>query len=75
MGKRFCYTVPETGYVAGEGWRPSIVREGESGHNPLDYFWGEDFSSAQLAAKAQNEKLGLTPIDVLEILNSSMVGL
>ncbi len=33
-GNRIIYFIPSDGYVPGLGWRVSLVREGEGGHNP-----------------------------------------
>lgn len=84
-GKRFCYFIPAEGYVQGHGYRVSVVVENESGHFPtgdwpyegkvdqrVPWFWGATYEGAMKICAAQNEKLGLTPEDVIAILGSSI---
>lgn len=81
--KRTCFFIPADGYVEGRGFRASIVTEGEPGHTPsgvwpndgtktMPYFWGNDYDAACKIAEEQNERLGLSKRDVLEIVTSSM---
>lgn len=82
---RMCVYIPINGYVEGEGYRVSIVKEGESGHFPtgtwpyegkpgqtMPWFWGHDYEKAVEIAKEHNAKLGLTERDVLDIISSSI---
>ena len=83
VSKRFMYFVPADSYVTGEGFRASVVFEGEQGHRPTGdwpnpdgagvrpYFWGDDLFFAEEKAHIENEKLGLTREDELDILRSS----
>ena len=80
MEKRYCVYVPETAYVEGKGFIPSVVREDEAGHTPLmgrgelaqPWFWGPTIEDAQRQADEYNTALGLTEEDVVEIVTSSM---
>ena len=80
MGEpRICFFIPidqhdENGYI------PSVVTEGESGHSPLvgsgrcasPWYWGKTYEAACAAAKKENARLGLTEDDVFDIVCSSM---
>lgn len=85
MSKKRCYYIPADGYVEGEGYRVSVVIEGEPGHRPTGshpytghpretrpYFWGHDYETACEIAREQNKLLGLTEDDVTQIIASSM---
>lgn len=76
--ENFCYTVLEHQYDA-EGFIPSTVFEGESGHYPMTgqgecsspWHWGKTFEQAKEVCQIQNERLGLTREDVVRITLSS----
>jgi len=83
--RRRCYFVPVDAFVEGQGWRPSIVFENESGHFPTGdwpyegkpgqrapWFWGPTYADAVAAADDMNERMGVTKKDAFEIVNSSM---
>lgn len=82
MDQKLCYYIPIDGYVEGEGYRASIVIEGEPGHRPTGsttgmhkarpYFWGHDYETACEIAQEQNKRLGLTEDDITQIIASSM---
>lgn len=78
---RQCYAIlpgqshPELGYV------PSLVTEGEAGHQPLvgrgelsaPWYWGTDFDQAQrLCDQANAETFHLTPAEARAIVESSI---
>lgn len=78
---RQCYIVlpdqrDEKGYI------PSLVTEGESGHQPLAgdkakfqaaWYWSTDFDNAKkYCARRNADDFGLTEDDVLSIVASSM---
>jgi len=76
---RFCYYVSihehdEKGYV------PSVVYEDQDGHFPLrgnqpfqqPWYVGTSYSEARAVVAKFNEELGLSPIDVIEIIAASM---
>jgi hypothetical protein len=82
---RRVYFIPVDGLVEGEGFRVSVVTEGEPGHTPTGtwpysgdpgetapYFWGDDYKKACAIAREQNAKMGITQEDELEIIASSM---
>jgi hypothetical protein len=82
---RVCYYIPIDGYVDGKGFRVSVVTENEPGHAPtgtwpytgavgetLPYFWGHDYDKATEAADVQNERMGISKRDAIEIVASSM---
>lgn len=84
-GQRFCYYVPESGYIEGEGYRASMVVEGEAGHHPtgtwpyhgeegeiMPWFWGKTLEEAREVARQQNERIGLTEREADLIVASSM---
>jgi hypothetical protein len=84
--KRLCYFIPADGYIEGQGFRVSIIEEGESGHCPtgtwpyegkpgqkMPWFWGDTYDGACEVAEAANLKnFGLTKEDVTAIALSSM---
>lgn len=79
--RRFCYYVPESQDPATYGgYVPSLVIEGESGHFPMlgngpgaaPWVWGATLEGAQEVAAAYNARRGLTPVEVTEIIASSM---
>lgn len=82
MGK-MVFWVPDDGFVAGRGYRASIVKEGESGHQPtgvwpydvhqpMPYFWGDDLNKARETAYRQNERLGISREETDRIVNESI---
>lgn len=83
--RRFCYVIPESGYVAGHGFRVSIAIEHEPGHFPTGstpeggdtepWYWGETFIEARTIADRENmERLGLNPIEAWKIVATTMGG-
>lgn len=81
---RQCFWVPEDAYVEGEGFRVSLVTEGQPGHQPTGvwpydvhaprpYFWGHDLAEAQATAYRQNERMGHSREDTDAIVASSFV--
>lgn len=81
--RRFCYVIPESGYVKDRGYRVSIAIENESGHFPTGnipeggdiepWYWGETFQEAQDTASRENrERLGLSALDAYKIVMSTM---
>jgi hypothetical protein len=83
--RRFCYVIPESGYVEGKGFRVSIAIENESGHFPTGdtpeggdiepWYWGNTFEEAREMADRENkDRLGLEPIDAWKIVMSTMGG-
>jgi hypothetical protein len=78
-GKRYCIYVPYDTQVPG-GFIPSVVIADEPGHIPLSgqgvgaapWVWGPTHEDAEAAAKAYNERLGLSDLDVTLIIASSM---
>jgi hypothetical protein len=85
--RRWCYWIPADGYVAGQGYRVSIVFEYESGHYPTGddawiagdhgkrkpWFWGHSYEEARKVAEAVNrDRLGLSPWEATDIVTTSM---
>lgn len=76
--------IPLDGFIEGEGWRVSIVTEGEPGHQPTGqwpcppggvrpWFWGMDYQFAVKLAQDHNlDKLGITAEEAQAIVFSSM---
>jgi hypothetical protein len=77
---RICYYIPPDSYVEDKGFIPALVTENEPGYAPLTgrgefaepWYWGHTYEQAQGIAAEQNERLGLTPGDVNDIIISSM---
>lgn len=77
---RKCFYIDPTQDVDENGYIPSLVTENEPGHAPLvgngshaqPWYWGKTLEQANAIAKQQNERLGLTDRDVIEIISSSM---
>ncbi|WP_431921347.1 hypothetical protein [Nonomuraea jabiensis] len=79
MSPRKCFYIPPTAFVAGRGYVPSVVVEGEPGHTPLmgngtcaePWYWGMTYEAACEEAQRQNARLGISPSDAIEIVASS----
>ena len=85
--KRRCYYVPMVPPVEGEGYRVSVVVEGEDGHHPTGtwpftgavgetrpYFWGPTWGEAISACRHANAAMGLDAADMLAIATSAKRG-
>lgn len=70
--KRRCYYILLS---QGAPYRPVIVEEGTSGYCRTDWEWGDNLADAERLAAEKNERLGLTPEDVEEIITSSMAAI
>ena len=85
--RRWCYWIPETGYVEGHGYRVSIVFEYEAGHYPTGddawiagdrskrkpWFWGQDLAAAKKVAEDLNrDQLGLSAREAADLVTTSM---
>jgi hypothetical protein len=83
--KRFAFYIPADGYVMNQGFRVSVVFEDTPGHFPTGnwpydgapdqkrpWFWGHDLKAAEAACDAQNERMGISPIEAIKIIGSSM---
>lgn len=83
--RRFCYVIPESGFIEGKGYRVSIAIERESGHFPTGntpeggdiepWFWGDTFEEARGICDRENkDRLGLDPTEAFKIVMSTMGG-
>lgn len=81
--RRFCYVIPESGYVEGKGYRVSIAIEREPGHFPTGntpeggdqepWYWGNTFEEAREICDRENkERLGIDVLDAYKIVMSTM---
>lgn len=74
--RAMCYFVPLDAYVEGEGYRASIVVEGQAGHHPTGshpyhgrpeetrpYFWGHDHAEAQVRTELLETKKRLADLE------------
>lgn len=77
---RQCFWIPAEPYDE-RGWVPSLVTEGEPGHQPLTghgaqaqpWFWGHTYDEARKAAERENaQTFGLSPEDAAAIVASSV---
>lgn len=76
--RRWCYHIivdqfDENGYI------PSIVTEGQPGHQPMTggeggtpYYWGKTYPEARKACRQANERLGYSESDTSHIVTSSI---
>ncbi|MFH0989849.1 MAG: hypothetical protein V1799_07525 [bacterium] len=77
-GRKYCYYVPVTSYVAGKGFRPSIVFESEEGHYPNGggdtepWYWGEDYEEARRICDEKNAAMGISKAEEYGIVMSSI---
>ena len=79
-GKRFCYYISPTQQATEDGYVPSLVFEGVSGYFPLNgrgkgatpWFWGKTLKEAEETASIANEKLGVSEMEAMKIIASSM---
>ena len=78
--KRQCFAIFPDQFDEG-GFIPSLVTEGEAGHQPLrghgrlstPWYWGVDYETAKrVCEKANADDFGLTPEQVQEIVHSSI---
>jgi hypothetical protein len=70
---RHCYYVDLNSYNEKQkGYQVSMVFEDVPGHYPTTWFWGPDYTTAEECAKMKNQALGLTEMDVVKIVCSSM---
>jgi len=76
---RTCFIILE-GQRDEAGYIPSVVTEGEYGHDPLTgkgecaqpWHWGKTYEEAQETCVKENARLGLGVSDVIAITLSSM---
>lgn len=83
--RRWCYYIPDNGFVPGKGYRVSVVIEGEWGHFPTGdlnwkasnhvepWFWGTTYKEAEEFCAEQNQRLGIDVVEVWKIVCSSTV--
>lgn len=77
---RQCYFIPPGQSHPTKGFVPSLVTEGEAGHQPLTgrgelsepWFWGSTYEEALTVCAKANDDLGLTAADVIAIVESSI---
>ncbi len=78
--KSWCYTIPESQDPAKYGgYVPSVVTRGKSGHAPMTgrgefsmpWVWGSTIEEARSICAEQNERIGITPEDEMQIVLSS----
>lgn len=75
---RQCYFVPEDAYEPDEGYRVSVVVEGEPGHHPTGgdgvrpYYFGHDYAKAVERVDALNARMGVSKEEAERIVNSSI---
>lgn len=88
--RRWCYTIPTTGFVPGRGWRVSVAIENVEGHWPTGdlnfndtanhvepWFWGDvndSYAVAEQTCAEQNQKIGLEVDEVWAIVSSTVLG-
>ena len=70
--KAFCYYLDESMRNAKDEFVPCVIVENEPGYHPTDWTWGKDIEIARQCVREKNEKLGVTPKRMLEIVDSSM---
>jgi hypothetical protein len=83
--RRFCYFIPDDGFVKGRGYRVSVVFENEPGHYPTGdwpfeaglgqkapWFWGRDLAEARSIAVAENARIGVSEELAVKIVGSSI---
>lgn len=77
---RQCFII-QVGQCDDAGYIPSLVIEGEPGHQPLSgdpsklqtpWHWGTTYEAARAECARQNAALGLSEADVIDIVCSSM---
>jgi hypothetical protein len=76
---RRCFMVFRTQFDD-SGFIPSLVTEGEAGHAPLvgrgehasPWHWGKTYEEAKAFTARENQRLGLSELDVIDIIASSI---
>lgn len=84
---RMVYFVCEDFYVEGEGYRASIVFEGEKGHHPTGtwpqtggidekrpYFFGPTLADAEERCRVLNRRMGIDTREAALIVAGTMAG-
>jgi hypothetical protein len=77
--KRICFYIPSEQFDE-HGYIPSVVTEGVAGHAPMKgrgafsqpWYWGRTYEEACARCTAENEAIGVSFADALEIVLSSM---
>lgn len=72
MEKKLAYIILETEKNEQGEYIPCIVKEGESGYYRTDWTWGKDQLIAQEIADDRNNRMGLSPTDVMQLTLESM---
>lgn len=70
--QRTVFFIPASMYDAELGYQVGIVKENEAGYYLTDWFWGKSFKDAEAIAHARNARAGISEIEAMEIIGSSM---
>ena len=81
-GKRFAYTIVVESTDKDGNYIPCVAIEGERGYRPLSgrgrcsapWTWGKDYNKANEIADDLNKKMGLSKMEALKIVGSTMFG-
>lgn len=85
QANRIVAFIPIDGFVEGQGFRVSLVVEGEDGHHPtgnwpyhgrvdetLPWFWGNDYDTAVKLAEEYNAEHGISKEEANKIVLASI---
>ena len=80
FAKPYCFYVHPTQEPTSEGYIPSIVFEGESGHYPMigngshatPWYFGKTLDEAEARCTEENAKRGVSESEATRIITSSM---
>lgn len=70
--QKIVYGVMETMVDKDGNYVPFIVKEGEKGYYPTDFHWGKKFEIAKRCAREQNEKMGISEREAMELILASI---
>lgn len=71
-GKRWVAYIPADAVPTKQGYRVSLVVEGEAGHCPTDWYWGHAMDVAKEVAREYNRRRGIDAKEETKIILSSM---
>lgn len=76
---KWAYFIPRDAFVAGKGFRVSVVVDGQKGHFPTGtqseppWFWGKTYAEAEERAAIENDALGMSSGDVVDLYKKAGV--
>lgn len=70
--KRMVFFILDTQTNEKGEYRALIAVEGEKGYYKTDWYWGTDLATAEACADARNDRMGISVVEALKIVASTM---